>query len=267
MQAPRQLLRQGLGKTDDSESSAGELRSQAVALAQQYLAENGLHDIFIDQRRYEPSEQWQRLQANDRISPFWKYTAGTLDVMGYTLLPRRALHSDVYSPFTNTLSINSTDPTQALYQAARAKEYRKQRWLGTYAALQRAPFVSLLHHAGAATDVFSYAQVSDRADLTRELYPDTYSELGSAVVSDALFLVPLPADAPPLTSPIARLMGGTTGRLMGKFVASRQATKNPGDPAADGASLTSVAEPEAALSQPAAAARTDHDVIQRLPPP
>ena len=221
-QAPKKFFKKAFGKNDHAGENPERLRLEAVALSQEYLAANGLDDIYIDARRYEPAEQWRRLKTNDRIAPFWKYTAGTLNVVGYTLLPRRALHSDVYSPFTNTLNINSVRPASALYQAARAKEYQKQHWLGTYAVLQHAPGIPLFHHANAASDALTYAQVSGQWDLTPELYATSYSHLGSAVVSDAMFFAPLPANAPPLATPIVKVAGRATGRMVGQYVAERQ---------------------------------------------
>ena len=35
--------------------------------------------------------------------------------------------------------MRSTQPASALYQAALAKEYNEQKWIGSYAMLQRAP--------------------------------------------------------------------------------------------------------------------------------
>ncbi len=254
VQGPKNFFLRLRADHDRELFSPEQLRQQAIGLTQQYLAENGLHDVCIDARRYEPIEQWQRLKANDRVAPLWKYTAGTLDVIGYTLLPKRALHADVYSPFTNTLSINSTEPTKALYQAARAKEYRKQRWLGTYAVMQRAPVAGLIHHANAATDVLTYAQVNQRSELTRELYSCTYSELGTAAVSDALFMVPLSTDAPTMATPVARLMGRATGRWMGKLVLKREEKK-------------ALAEQPAADESKSASVSVTGKSIRRFPPP
>lgn len=229
VQAPRRFLKDRFGNKEQAAVRPEQSRQEAVAVSQQYLIDNGLNDVCIDARCYEPKEQWRRLRENERVAPFWKYTAGTLDVVGYTLLPKRALHVDVYSPFTNTLSINSTEPCDALFQSARAKEYRKQRWLGTYAVLQHAPVASVIHHVNAASDVLTYAEVRGRSDLIRELYPNTYSEIGSAVVSDVMVFVPIP-NAPPLTTPVAKAAGKVTGRLMGNLMVERNELSATNDP-------------------------------------
>jgi len=230
VQAPRKFFRQNRSAQHQHAIPPELTEQQAVMTAEKFLVENGLPDVNIDVRRYEPAEQWQRLKQNDLVAPFWKYTFGTLDVLGYTLLPRRALRSDVYSPYTNTLSLNSQNPTRALYQSARVKEYRKHHWLGTYSALQRAPFADLTHHIGAASDALTYAQINHWSEMTDELYPRAYSEVATAVISDLLFFsdifVPLPSDVAPVASPIAKIVGGTGGRMVGKYVADRESVTN-----------------------------------------
>lgn len=259
VQAPREFIAACFGRSDVTPGP--EPLQQAVNVSQRYLAENGLTDVFIDARRYEPAEQWERLKANPRMAPFWKYTAGTIDVVGYALLPRRALRSDVYSPFTNTLSINSAKPSGGLYQAARAKVYRHQRWLGTYAVLQRAPLASLIHHADAATDVLTYAQTTQQRDLAEELYPRAYAKLAAAVISDALFFIPLQAEVP-LTTPVAKVVGGVTGRMMGQVVADNQ----NGEWAEQSKVARSPTE-VAARTSAGADVRAGEVVLRRLPSP
>jgi hypothetical protein len=222
VQAPKRFFKSNFGKWEQEQLSPEQLRVEAVILSQDYLVANGLNDVYIDTRCYKPFVQWRRLRANRRISPFWKYTAGTLDVIGYTLFPRRALHWDVYSPFTNTLSINSTKRSHAIYQAARAKQFRKHHWLGTYAVWQKVPIVPLFHHAHAASDVLTYAHVSDQRDLTYELYPTAYAQVGSAMIPETMIFAPMPASAPPLAAPLIKLASHSTGRMVGRFVADRQ---------------------------------------------
>lgn len=198
----------------------------AIAASTDYLQSNGMDDVYVDVRCYEPQEQWRRLKENDRISPLVKYTAGSLDVLVYTMFPRRAFQIDSYSPFTNTLSLNSNRIPSAVFAAAEAKEYRDQRLPGLYAVMQHAPLVPLVHSAKASSDVLTYAEVNEQWDLAEELYPRAYSKIASSAISDALFFVPLPADLPPITAPAARLAGISIGRATGKVVADN---KRPDD--------------------------------------
>ena len=214
VQSPRRLVCTVLGRPGSRDVNAQDYY-EAVAAAQKFLADNGLNDVYVDLRCYEPRLQWERIKANHRISPLWRYTAGGLDVLLYSLIPRRAFRSDDYSPYSNTLSLNSADPASAVYAAATAKEYRQHLHLGTYAALQRAPIVPLIHHAKASSDALTYAQIQGRHELRDELYPTAYSEMAGALVSNAMFFVPLPADAPFFVSPMVRLAGRATGTAAG----------------------------------------------------
>lgn len=218
VQSPRRLVRRIAGRRIRTDVENRILRRQAASLSQSYLSANSLSDVYIDVRRYEPGEQWDRIRKNDRMAPLWKYTGGALAWLNYTLIPRRALQSDRYDVFANTLSINSSRPTSALYQAARAKEFRQHKYLGTYAILQRAPLVPLYHHTRTSSDVLSYARATGQSeDMLEQLYPTTYSRLAAATVSEALFFSPLPDDTPfvvePVTRIIGRAVGGTIGRI------------------------------------------------------
>ena len=218
VQAPRRLVRRMVGRVPRTAMERRELRQQAAGLSQSYLSANNLTDIYIDVRRYEPTKQWNRIRENNRIAPLWKYTGGTLAWLNYTLIPRRALRSDRYDVFANTLSINSSRPTSALYQAARAKEFRGHKYLGTYAMLQRAPLVPLFHHARASSDVLSYARATGQSDeMLERLYPTTYSRLASATVSEALFFSPLPDDTPFIVEPVTRIIGRAVGGTIGRI--------------------------------------------------
>jgi hypothetical protein len=221
VQAPRRFIRERRQKQEPAAIITDDPQQAAIDVSSRYLRANGLDDVYIDVRRYEPREQWQRLKDNDRISPVWKYTAGSLNVLTYTLFPRRAFHIDSYSPYTNTLSLNSDRMPNAIFAAAEAKEYRDQRWPGVYAVLQRAPLVPLIHSANVSTDVLTYVHLNEQQELADQVYPRAYSKIASSAVSEALFFVPLPADLPPLTTPIAKVAGLSIGRATGKAMAER----------------------------------------------
>ena len=219
---PHQFMRRVMRLPISSPEQMEQQRDVTVALSQEYLAANGLDDVYIDVRRYEPREHWNRMVENNRIAPFWKYTFGLIYMARYTLLPGRVMRADEYSPFTNTLSINSVRPESALFESALAKQYRRQRYLGTYAALQYAPIVPVVHTSKAASDVLTYAHVHNKWGLARDLYPTTYASLGSSIVSEALFFAPLPEGVPFYTAPLLKVAGMGAGQLTGEFTASQQ---------------------------------------------
>lgn len=226
VQAPGKWLRKVVRKPEPDPVELEADRQQAIAVAQDYLQANELADVNIDVRRYEPAEQWARLRANERVAPLWKATGGTLGFLSYTLLPRRALHADHYDPFTNTLSLNSTRPTSALYEAAVVKQYRKQPMLGTYAMLQYVPLVPLIHHSQTTSDVLTYARVTKQTELERKLYPTTYARLGGAVVSETLSVTPLAAGTPFIVAPLMRAAGSTAGAISGQAVVKNNDNSN-----------------------------------------
>lgn len=202
-------------------------REQAIQLASNYLVANGLEDVRLEVREYDPSEQWQRLKDNREIRPIWKYTGGTANWLRYTLLPARVFQSDRYDPFTNTLHLNSDDLANTIYETAQAKEFRRSRLIdrGSYAMLQYVPFVPVVHHSRVASDALTFSQHHLDGSLTSELYPLSYSRIGSTVISETLSVVSLSPNAPIYSGPVLRGAGGIVGRSVGVQVA-RQPVAN-----------------------------------------
>lgn len=221
VQSPKTFFRKLARRPALDPKDEEEQRAAAVDVATKYLAANGLNEIFIDVRVYQPREQWERLKSNEDIKPIWKYTGGTLGWLRYSILPLRALRSDHYDPFTNTLNLNSTQVSKAIYESALAKEYQRHRQMGVgaYAILQYVPFVPVYHNAKATSDVLTYSEHHLDGELTDELYPLTYSRLGSTVVSESLSVVTLSPNAPIFTGPLLRVAGGTAGRSTGTTLA------------------------------------------------
>jgi hypothetical protein len=177
--------------------------------------------LYIDVHEYNPSQQWERLLNNDRISPGWKYTFGSAYHLGYTLLPGRAFGYDQYNPFTNTLSINSTNPGRALFNAGYVKKIYDQRYPGTYVAANWLPILPLVRDVAVSNDVLTYSHFKQDWRLKSELYPQVYSRLGGDVVSQATSLIPSMAYMPFYMSPILTGSGRVVGRTTGKWIANQ----------------------------------------------
>ncbi|MCC6511897.1 MAG: hypothetical protein IT423_22550 [Pirellulaceae bacterium] len=199
-----------------------EQRRLAIYKAQEYLVLNELTDVHIDVRQYDPAAQWQRLRENDRIHPFWKYTAGTVSHLGYAWLPGRVFHYDSFNPYTNTLSINSTRPSMALYEAAEAKIIRNRKHPGTYLAACYLPVVPLVKDVRVANDVLSYARIREEWELEKQLTPQIYSAFGADLVSQATSLLPGAAYMPFYYKPLLSLAGRTAGRASGHAVVGQR---------------------------------------------
>ncbi len=194
------------------------LQQQAVEKAQEFLYFNQLPGIQVDVREYNPRKQWERLQANQTISPFWKYTAGTLDHIEYCLLPGRVFHRDHYNVFTNTLSINSTSPSRSLYAAAGAKFLLSRNHPGAFESACYLPGVPLYRDYHVASDVLTYVKVREEWELEKQLYPEIYANFGSDTVSQATSVVPAFAYVPIYVKPILRLSGRLVGRSAGNVM-------------------------------------------------
>lgn len=231
VQLPRQVVRQLSGRRplEPEEELAG--RAAAVSLAEEYLLANGLEDLNIDVRIYDPGEQWRRLRSNDRMHPLVRYTGGTLGWLRYTLLPRTVFRSDHYDPFTRTLSLNSDHPARAILESARVKEFNRDRWIGpgAYAMLQSAPLFPLLHESRAASDALTFSEHHLEGDWQDQLYPLAYARIGSAAVSEALSVVTFSPGTPLFVRPLLIGSGNLTGRSVGRWMSSAPPQPSSGD--------------------------------------
>ena len=222
VQYPIKALKKWFRDPKKPEDDPVVLQEQTLHVAQQYLAKNELQDVYIDIRQYDPKTQWARIKANPRISPFWKYTGGALNVATYSIFPGRVFHFDTYDPFSNTLSINSSNPNSSLYQAGMCKEYRSKYFQGTYAILQKAPFVPIVQNTRVTSDVLTYARVHDLWEFEKQLYPTAYANLASSIVSEGFLFVPRSMGLPFYTSPLASMAAGAVGGASGYLVAKQQ---------------------------------------------
>ena len=219
VQYPAKVFRRWFPSSKPAEDPDA-LRLQAVQSATDYLDDNGLKGVYVDVREYNPREQWTRLQNNRSISPFWKYTGGTLNHVGYCILPGRAFGRDSYNGFTNTLSINSISPAQSLLEAGYVKKLYDQRYPGTYLTANWLPILPLVRDSSVASDVLTYARVKQQWPLEKDLLPQVYAQLGGDAVSQATSLIPGVAYMPfyfkPLLSGAGRAVGVVTGNAVAK---------------------------------------------------
>lgn len=223
VQYPGKVFRKWFpSKDSETQISPEERQMLAVQAASEYLDDNGLRGVNIDVREYNPRQQWHRLQDNERIAPFWKYTGGTLHHIGYCLLPGRAFGRDSYNPYTNTLSINSTLPEQTVFHSGYVKKLYDQRYPGTFVAVNWLPVVPLFRDASVSSDVLSYARAKKDWELERNLYPQVYGRMGGDIVSQATSLIPGFAYLPFYTRPLLSGAGSIAGRATGEVVAEQK---------------------------------------------
>ena len=136
----------------------------------EYVERNGMNDICVRVNQYAPMEEWRRLCDNQEVGAGWRYTLGTVSVIGYTLVPGRLVGYDRYNPYTNSLYVYSDIPSLAIQSAAYAKDMRTRSHPGIYAAVNELPVVSMWHQTIATGDAISYvAAVGDRRDREESL--------------------------------------------------------------------------------------------------
>lgn len=182
----------------------------------EYLRQNDLADVRVLVNQYDPYGEWRRLQANDRISPAWRYTAGLFSLAGYTVLPGRVFGYQHYNPYTHSLSVNSDRVASAVYEAACAKQIQGSRLPGTYATLSRLPGISLWQTSHAVNDVLGYAALEEDWELEHEAYHECFPRIASGVIAPAQFFVT------PAIGMVMMVSGGAVGRLVGSMVESRR---------------------------------------------
>ncbi len=149
-----------------------------------YLYENNLDTVRIRLNQYRPGEDWSRLARNKSVGAAWRYTFGTVSVLGETIFPGRLFGGDHYNPFTNTVHVYSDVPAIALHEGGHAKDFARRKWKGTYAAVYVLPVVPLYHESIASRDVVAYLEKhgssEQQAAARRILYPAYATYVGNA---------------------------------------------------------------------------------------
>lgn len=207
---PSRLFR--LGREVDEAEEARQAEEQVA----EYLEQNDLTDVYVAINQYEPRDQWRRLRENERVGAGWRYSLGALSVVGYTLLPGRVFGRDSYNPYTNTLSVNSGNSTQALFEAAYAKDVHARNNPGSYVAISSLPGLSLARQTRATSDVVGYLQAQEEWDLEVRSYPQLYARIGSSSANIAGPFVPS------LVNPVLGLGGRIAGHAAGRLIADQR---------------------------------------------
>jgi len=202
---PRKLFRFG---RPDTRPATAEVEQTVVT----YLEKNDLTDVAVEVGEYDPSRQWQRLRENQRVGPLWKYSVGSLTVVGYSLLPGRVFGIDCYNPFTDTLCVNSRNPPQALFEAARAKALRGEQFVGSSVVLSSLPVIRSVADIRQTSDVLSYLRTEEQWELETAAYPELYAGIGKEAVGLAGWFIPFSVG--PGLGIGGRLLGSATGRVV-----------------------------------------------------
>ncbi len=182
-----------------------------------YLKKNGLNDVYVCVNEYDPAGEWQRLKANRRINPVWRYSIGVLSLAGYTLFPEPVICANQYNAFTNTLSVNLDEPIEILYAAASAKDISAQSLPGTYAAITSLPGISAIPRIRATNDVTVFAREEGDWDTEVAVYRHLYPRIGMEGSTLAVLVSPIWWEIP-----LIGLGGSAAGHLAGRYVESQR---------------------------------------------
>jgi hypothetical protein len=188
---------------------------ETLEALEQYLDQNGIHDLNIAIDEYSPSEQWWRTMENRQVGALCRYPCGMVTWLAGTLLPDRVFNRTGYDPFSNTLVVNCDNKAEILAAAASAKELRRYKLRGAAAVMPYVPFASLTHHGRVTQDVVTYARMEDDWELERGTYELRYPLLGAESVGTFVF------SSNPFATPIA----GFAGHLAGQVAAKQQIRK------------------------------------------
>ena len=155
-----------------------------------YLEKNGLEQVKVRINEYDPVGEWKRLRKNKAVGWGWRYTAGTLTALSYTLLPGRIIGGDNYNPFTNTISLYSDHPAVALHEGGHAKDFGTRKYKGTYAVAGALPIVSLWPEAIATNDALGYLRAEEDYELEEEAYQVLYPAYATYIAGAATPFLP-----------------------------------------------------------------------------
>jgi hypothetical protein len=169
-----------------------------------------LDGLCVRVNQYDPLGEFSRLRTNQTVAPGWRYTFGTMRVIGYTVVPGRIFGGDQYNPYTNSVYVYSDVPALAVEATAYAKDVTGRSWPGTYAAVNELPFVSIWHETVNVRDAVAFVEENstdqERLDGLRVLHANYGSTV--AVATGA--------------GPIAQVGAAVAGQFTGRFQASRQ---------------------------------------------
>ena len=205
-----------------------------------YLQQNDLGTVKVRVNQYHPGDDWRRLAANKAVGPGWRYTLGTLSVLGETLVPGRVFGGDHYNPFTNTIHLYSNVPAVALHEAGHARDFAERKWKGTYAAAYLLPIAPLYHESKATNEALGYiattGTVDDQKEAVHILYPAYGSYVGNAI-----------SGAVPLGYAAGIIGGHVAGRVKGRMIGQQHESEHQiMQAAANGDSIEGTVKPAVA---------------------
>lgn len=148
-----------------------------------YLEYNNLPHVKVRVNQYAPIDEWHRLRKNKTVSPWIRYTVGTLSVAQGAILPGRIFGGDHFNPYTQSIHLYSDVPTVALHEGGHAKDFTRRKYQGLYSLAYG--IVPVWHETLATEDVYAFLEATgDEAKLAeadRILYPAYGTYVGNTL--------------------------------------------------------------------------------------
>jgi len=154
---------------------------QTQQTIENYLAENKLDEIKVRINQYRPIDDWKRLTRHKGVAWPWRYTFGTVTVLGETIFPGRLFGGDHYNPYTGTIHLYSDLASVAIHEGGHAKDFARRSYPGTYAAAYAVPLVPLWHERIATNDALAYFEMNGDRQIQMEAYHVLYPAYGTYV--------------------------------------------------------------------------------------
>ena len=217
---------------------------EAEEALRQYLHANGLCNTKVRLNQYDPAGEWRRLVRNREMPAGWRYSIGVLSVAFYTIFPDRLFAGfpfigggDHYNPYTNTVSVYSSNRPVLLHEGGHAKDFagiENRHWRGVYAGLRAFPFVGLVvalwQEAVASSDALSWELATAGSRESRAAYRILYPAYGTYVGGTSRAVASFFVDKWILLAIQggAIVAGHVAGQTRALFVAQRDAGIEPG---------------------------------------
>ena len=190
----------------------------------EYMQRNDLGHVKVRLNQYRPWDDMKRLTKNRTMAWPWRYSIGTLSVLGETVFPGRIFGGDHFNPYTQTVHLYSDVPAIAIHEGGHAKDFSRRSYPGTYAALYGLPVVPLYHESIATRDAIAYAQRTEDPELQRETYRILYPAYGTYVGGALGSVLPL-ASLPAYYGSV--ILGHAAGRWQANQIPNSQESWGP----------------------------------------
>lgn len=190
-----------------SSVNSGNVSAETIEKMQEYLHENGLHDVHVSVNQYKPQDVWKRTFTNPKTSLLSKVFLGIPSSLmaTFTFSKLTGFPGDHYNALSNTVHLFSNNTAIALHECGHAKDFNSRENPGLYSTI-RAP----LPYVGSIGTLYQeYKATNNAMSYLREKKWDT-------LLANS-FKVLIPAYATYCAAAVLPAIGFAEGMKMGMF--------------------------------------------------